>query len=79
MSADQLHLATETLHGETETFWKFKCTKVLQLMNLHYKRRARLLLAFGFQHYKGQTLKAKVAQMEIEVRRSVKEGYLTFD
>ena len=65
------HLIIRSLHVLTgpeliepvEKFWKFKCTKVLQLMNLHYKRRARLL-AFGFQHYKSQSLKAKVAIYE---------------
>ena len=64
MSPDQVKLASQAHHEEVEKFWKFKCTKVLQLMNLHYKRRARLLLAFGFQHYKSQSLKAKIALYE---------------
>lgn len=53
-TSDQLMLASAKLKQDTESFWKFKCSQVLKLMALHLKRRARLLLAFGFQHYKYQ-------------------------
>jgi hypothetical protein len=45
-------LIANTARKEREAFWRFKATKVLQLMNMHYKRRARLHVVFAFQHYK---------------------------
>jgi hypothetical protein len=83
-------LASKKLNEESEKFWRFKSFKVLQLLNLHFKRRARLLIAFSFQHYKYQVQRAKVAQLqqfsgEIQlIERNIfqgqlKGGYLTLD
>ena len=47
-SPDQLQLVLNKVNQQREAFWRFKATKVLQLMNLHYKRRARLHMVFAF-------------------------------
>lgn len=67
------------LDQDCESFWRFKCTKILQLMNLHVKRRVRLILAFSFHHYKHQTLKSKLASLSQTTQLHLRGGYLTLD
>ena len=55
--------------NDIEQFWRFKCAQVLRMVQLHLKRRARQLLAYAFQHYKYQTMRAKV-QFILQVKEN---------
>lgn len=51
----------ETFEKDIESFWRFRCSNILKLVNLHMRRRARIALAFGFLQYKAQVYKCKAA------------------
>lgn len=46
---------------ELSTYWHFRATNVLKQMFLHFRRRTRLLLAFGFLRYKANAYQRKAA------------------
>ena len=48
MNGEQLYLVSKNLESDLENFWKFRCMNVIKMINLHMRRRARLLLAFAF-------------------------------
>ncbi|CDW86500.1 UNKNOWN [Stylonychia lemnae] len=70
MNGEQLFLISQNLENELEKFWKFRCLNVIKMVNLHMRRRARLLLAFAFQEYKYQTMKSKV-QFILQLKENV--------
>eukprot|EP00347_Sterkiella_histriomuscorum_P019040 403343196 len=70
MNGEQLYLGNLALQNDMERFWKFRSQNILRMINLHMKRRARILLAFSFQQYKYQTQKAKV-QFILEIKENV--------
>jgi hypothetical protein len=61
LTQDQLRDEAVALHTDVKAFWKFRCSNILKLMNLHLKRRARLLLAFSFQKYKNNIYRLKIS------------------
>lgn len=70
MNGEQLYLANLALQNDMEKFWKFRCQNVIRMVNLHMKRRARLLLAFSFQQYKYQVQKSKV-QLILDIKEGI--------
>ena len=62
LTGRQLFDLSNTLHGHINSFRHFRERKILELMFLHFRRRARLLLYFAFQKYKTQIYKSVISE-----------------
>lgn len=48
LSGQQLFDLGNTLHAHIQSFFRYRAKKILELMLLHFRRRARLLCYFAF-------------------------------
>ena len=62
-TGEQLFKIATQLEAEAEDFWKFRASNSLAQMNLHFKRRHRMVAAFAFQRYKVQSMRATIQQL----------------
>jgi hypothetical protein len=51
------------MENDTKQFWEFRVKNTLSQVNLHLRRKYRMIAAFAFQRLKLQTLKESFKQL----------------
>jgi hypothetical protein len=71
---------TEGMEGQAREFWEFRVKNTFEQLNLHLKRRARLICVFTFHKWRVQTLRASQAyginrqSIELKNQATYEEG-----